>query len=80
LPIEIKKIINMNIEYSSSHFSVNIQIAILLIKFLSKFTSWNIDYFKWLYERIQKKQLETIDVGFLLYLLFKLMWKMFKRN
>ncbi len=70
----------MNVEFSSSHLSVNIQIAIIIIKLISKFTSWNIDYFKWLYVRMQKKQLETIDIGFLIYLFLKIIGKIFKRN
>lgn len=66
-------------EYSS-HLSTNIQIAIILIKLITKFTSWNIDYFKWLYVRIQKKQIESIDLWFLFYMFFKLVWKVFKRS
>lgn len=69
----------MNMEYSS-HLSTNIQIAIILIKLITKFTSWNIDYFKWLYVRIQKKQIESIDLWFLFYMFFKLVWKVFKRS
>ena len=69
----------MNIEYSP-HLSTNIQIALLLIKFITKFLSCNIKYFKWLKTRIQKDQMERIDLGFILYLFTKLIWKIVKRD